>query len=322
MKYHQDHEKIRDAIKVARMYYYQKMKTDAIANELQVSRSTVSRMLSFAKEEGFVQIRIATPMQEITDLERRIGESFGVKKIHIVPVPDIAGEAVWLDLVAQYAANHLNSVIGSDMILGIAWGTTLSAISRHLLKKSTHNLQIVQLNGAGNTQSTGINYASEILMRFAENYQARAHLFPVPTFFDYPETKQALWRERSIQRILKLQERADVLLYSIGAVSAGIPSHVYSGGYLEENDYQELKRENIIGDIATVFFREDGSSHNIPINARACGPNLDMFREKHGICVVSGLAKVDGLRSALRGKLLSELIVDEPTARALVSKLH
>ena len=187
-----------------------------------------------------------------------------MEKIHVVPVPDIAGEAVWLDLVAQYAANHLNTVIGSDMILGIAWGTTLSAISRHLLKKSTHNLQIVQLNGAGNTQSTGINYASEILMRFAENYQARAHLFPVPTFFDYPETKQALWRERSIKRILNLQERADVLLYSIGAVSAGIPSHVYSGGYLEERDYQELKRENIIGDIATVFFREDGSSSQHP----------------------------------------------------------
>ncbi|MDF1500705.1 MAG: sugar-binding domain-containing protein [Anaerolineales bacterium] len=322
MKYHQNQEKIQNAIKVARMYYYQNMKTDAIAMELKVSRSTVSRMLSFAKDEGYVEIKVATPTQEITEIEKSIGGSFGIERIHVVPVPDIAGEAVWLDLVAQYAANHLNSVIGSGMILGIAWGTTLSAISRHLLKKSTHNLQIVQLNGAGNIKSTGINYASEILMRFAANYQARVHLFPVPTFFDYAETKQALWRERSIKRILNLQEKADVLLYSIGAVSAGIPSHVYSAGYLEQKDYQELKRENIVGDIATVFFRENGSSHNIPINERASGPNLDMFRLKHGICVVSGLAKVNGLLSALRGRLMSELIVDEPTARALVSKIR
>ena len=206
------------------------------------------------------------------------------------------------------------------MILGIAWGTTLSAISKHLLKKSTHNSQIVQLNGAGNTQSTGINYASEIIMRFAENYQARAHLFPVPTFFDYANTKNALWRERSIRRLLNLQEKADILLYSIGAVNAGIPSHVYSGGYLEEKDYQELKEEHIAGDIATVFFREDGSLDNIPINKRACGPNLEMFQRKHGICVVSGLAKVGGLFSALKGNLMAELIVDEPTARELVNK--
>jgi DNA-binding transcriptional regulator LsrR (DeoR family) len=320
MNYNLDQEKIENAINVARMYYYQNMKTDAIAKEMKVSRSTISRLLSFAKEEGLVSIRVATPTQELVELEKKIAASFHTKNIHVVPVPDIAGEAVWLDRVAQYAANHLNTVFGSNMILGIAWGTTLSAISRHLLKKSTHNSQIVQLNGAGNTQSMGINYASEIIMRFAENYQARAHLFPVPTFFDYAETKRSLWRERSIKRILNLQEKADILLYSIGAVNAGIPSHVYSGGYLEEKDYQELKRENIAGDIATVFFREDGSLSNIPINERACGPDLEMFQRKYGICVVSGLAKVDGLFAALKGNLMTELIVDEPTARELVKK--
>lgn len=320
MENYPDQEKIVNAINVARMYYYQNMKTDAIAKELHVSRSTVSRLLSFAKQEGLVSIRIATPTKELFELGTRITDSFDIKTIHVVPVPEIAGEAVWLDRVAQYAANHLNSVFRSNMILGIAWGTTLSAISRHLLKKSTHNSQIVQLNGAGNTQSMGINYASEIIMRFADNYQARAHLFPVPTFFDYVETKRYLWRERSIQRILDLQEKADVLLYSIGSVSAGIPSHVYSGGYLEEKDYQELKREHVAGDIATVFFREDGSFHNIPLNERACGPNLRLFQKKHGICVVSGLAKVNGLFSALKGNLIKELIVDEPTARALVTR--
>ncbi len=320
MQYNQDQEKIENAVKVAQMYYYQNMKTDAIAKEMKVSRSTVSRLLSFAKKVGLVSITITTPTQELFELEKRISDSFDIKAIHVIPVPEIAGEAIWLDRVAQYAANRLNSVFSSNMILGIAWGTTTSAISRHLLKKSTHNSQIVQLNGAGNTQSTGINYASEIIMRFAENYQARAHLFPVPTFFDFSDTKKSLWRERSIKRILDLQKQADILLYSIGAVNAGIPSHVYSGGYLEEEDYLHLKRERIAGDIATVFFREDGSLDNIPINERACGPNLEMFQKKHGICVVSGLAKVNGLFAALKGGLIRELIVDEPTAREFVTK--
>jgi len=320
MPYSQDQEKIENAVNVAQMYYYQNMKTEAIAKELKVSRSTVSRLLSFARQEGLVSIKVTTPTRELFELEKKISAVFDIQTIHVVPVPEIAGEAIWLDRVAQYASNHLNSVFSSNMILGIAWGTTTSAISRHLLKKNTHNSQIVQLNGAGNTQSMGISYASEIIMRFAENYQARAHLFPVPTFFDYADTKKYLWRERSIRRVLDLQKKADVLLYSIGAVNAGIPSHVYSGGYLEEKDYQELKREHIAGDIATVFFREDGSFENIPINERACGPNLEMFRNKHGVCVVSGLAKVDGLFSALKGGLVRELIMDEPTAREFVNK--
>jgi deoxyribonucleoside regulator len=314
-----DHkEKIADAIRVARMYYFQDMTTEAIANDLHVSRSTVSRLLSFAKAEGLVNVRIIDPGEHPQQLEKRISEEFGIKQVHVVPVPEIAGEAEWLERVAQYTANYLNSIFDSNMILGIAWGTTMSAISRHLLPKTTHNSQIVQLNGAGNTQTMGIEYASEIIMRFAQNFQTSAHLFPVPTFFDYARTKQAFWEERSIQRLLNLQKETDLLLYSIGAVNAGIPSHVYSGGYLEEKDYEELEKQGIAGDIATVFFRADGSFQGIPINERASGPSLDLFQKKDGVCVVSGLAKVKGLFAALRGNLLKELIVDEPTARNLV----
>jgi DNA-binding transcriptional regulator LsrR (DeoR family) len=311
-------EKIRAAICAAHMYYYQDMTTDAIALEMKMSRSKVSRLLSFAKHEGFVNIRIINPEEHPQQLEKKIIDEFKIKKVHVVPVPEIVGEEEWLNRVAQHSAYYLNSIFDSNMILGIAWGTTLSAVSRHLLPKTTHDAQIIQLNGAGNTQTMGIEYASEIIMRFAQNYQASAHLFPVPTFFDYAETKKALWEERSIKRILNLQQLADLLLYSIGAVNAGIPSHVYSGGYLEKKDYLELLNEHIAGDIATVFFRENGSFAGIPINHRASGPNLELFQKKYGICVVSGLAKVKGLYSALKGGLMKELIVDEPTARRLV----
>jgi deoxyribonucleoside regulator len=191
-------------------------------------------------------------------------------------------------------------------------------VSRHLTEKITHNSQIVQLNGAGNTQTMGIEYASEIIMRFSQNFRAIAHLFPVPTFFDYADTKKVLWEERSIQRLLDLQNKADLLLFSIGAVNAGIPSHVYSGGYLEKKDFMELEKGDLVGDIATVFFRADGSFNNVAINDRASGPNLELLQKKYGVCVVSGLAKVRGIHAALRGGLMKELIVDEPTARRLV----
>jgi DNA-binding transcriptional regulator LsrR (DeoR family) len=227
-------------------------------------------------------------------------------------------EAESLERVAQYTANYLSTIFSSNMILGIAWGTTTSAISRNLVPKTTHHSQIVQLNGAGNTESLGIEYASEILMRFAQNFRATYHLFPVPAFFDRVETKKSLWEETSIKRILELQTRADIWLYSIGSVSAGIPSHLHADGYLKKADYSDLKRLDIAGDIATVFFREDGSYHNILINQRSSGPSLELLKHKRGICVISGQAKLKGLMAAIRGKLLSELILDEPTARVLV----
>jgi len=313
-------EKLAEAVRIARMYYHQDMTTEAIAKEINTSRSTVSRLLSYAKQEGLVNIQIVDPNKHPQQIEKKIIDKFKIKRVHVVQVPDIVGEAEWLERVAQYTANYLNSVLGSNMILGIAWGTTLSAISRHLLPKITQNSQIIQLNGAGNIQAMGIEYASEIIMRFAKNYRMRAHLFPVPTFFDYATTKQALWNERSMKRLLDLRNGADLLLHSIGAVKAGIPSHVYSGGYLDEKDYLELGKEHIVGDIATVFFREDGSFNSIPINDRASGPELELFQKKHGICVVSGIAKMKGLFAALKGHLIQELIIDEPSANWLVER--
>jgi len=316
----EEQEKVSDAVKVARMYYYQSMKTEVIAREMNMSRSTVSRLLSFARENGLVDIHVIDPNERPQQLARKFLSHYNIKNVHVVPVPEMAGEASWLDRVAHFTAIHLNTLFDSKMVLGIAWGTTLTAISKHLIKKMTYNSHIIQLNGAGNTRTTGIEYAGEIITRFANNYCAHAHLFPVPTYFDYAETKAQLWKEGSIQHILEMQNMSDLLLYSIGAVNAGVPSYVHSAGYLDKKDYAELEKQKVVGDIATVFFREDGSFDNIPINDRASGPNLDFFRKKHGICVVSGLAKIAGLHGALNGKLLTELIIDEPTARKFTEK--
>ena len=52
--------------------------------------------------------------------------------------------------------------------------------------------------------------------------------FPVPAFFDYAETKTALWRERSVRQLVALQQRCDILLFSVGALAAEVPSQIHS----------------------------------------------------------------------------------------------
>jgi DNA-binding transcriptional regulator LsrR (DeoR family) len=307
-----------EALKVASLYYYQGMTTEAIAGEMNFSRPKVSRLLAHARATGMVEIRIVNVESALAPLEKHIKERYNLVNVHIVPAPELMGEVVWLERVARYTANYLNSILLDDQILAIAWGTTISEIGTKLIPRRIEGLKIVQLNGSGNTFTPDNRYAAGILQHFAHNFQANVMLFPVPTFFDYPETKEALWRERSVKRIIDLQEQADVLLYSIGAVNAGVPSHVYSRGYLEPEDMQELEQQNVIGDLATVFFREDGSWQDIPLNHRASGPDLTLYRRaRRAICVVSGRNKVPGLRAALQAQLMTELIVDEPTARLL-----
>ena len=308
------------AVKVAKMYYYQSMTTEAIAQDMNLSRSKVSRLLSVAHANGLVEIKINDPSERPRTIELELEERFGLATARVVPVLEAAGEGEWLRRVAMYTASYLNTVIDSNMVVGIAWGTTISAVSDHLITKSTANVDIVQLNGAGNAQGVTNTFSSNLVMRFAKNYDARPHPFHVPAFFDFAQTKQALWHERSVRQILDLQERVDVMLCSVGVMSPHMPSYVYSGGFLENEELASLREEQVVGDIATVFFRADGTYRDIELNRRASGPDLDLFRRaKHTICVVSGPQKVDGVRGALRGGFVKELIIDEPTARRLLA---
>ena len=308
----------RDALTAAHLYYMQDLTMDAIAHELHTSRSSVSRLLSHARVSGLVDIQIRSPLDAPSRLEKEILNRFHVSA-HVVPVPDNASDVDRLERVALSVARILGQYFDSNMTLGVAWGSTMNAISRHVTLKATHNSQIVQLNGAGNMRTTGIAYASEILGRFGTAFGAHVQQFPVPAFFDDPATKQALWRERSVSRLLEIQGRMSVALFGLGSPFSEVTSHVYAGGYLDEADYASLSDAGVVGDVATVFFRADGSTDGIALNDRSSGPEFAVLRSTpRRICVVSGTAKLASLRGALHADLITDLFLDEGTARALL----
>lgn len=313
--------KMREALRAAHLYYMQDLTMDAIAHELNTSRSSVSRLISFARDTGLVDIRIRSPFELSARWEHDIARRFGVSA-HVVPVPGASSDVDRQDRVARGAARILNQFFDSNMSMGVAWGSTMSAISRHLVPQETHNSDIVQLNGAGNTHTTGIDYASEILRRFAESYSARLQQFPVPAFFDSPATRELLWRERSMRRVLDMHARLDIALFGVGSPFADIPSHVYIGGYLDADDYQTLSEQEVVGDVATVFFRADGTTDGIELNARSTGPDFDVLRRiPRRVCVVSGVSKLPGVSGALAAGLITDLIIDEAAARALIDSV-
>jgi deoxyribonucleoside regulator len=313
-----DTSRFRDAWKAAQLYYMQDLTMEAIGDELNVSRSSVSRLLDLARSRGIVEIKVISPTEAPQRIEREIKRRWGVST-SLVPVPERTSHIDRLDRVAVSAARMLGDFLDSNMTMGIAWGSTISAVSRHLVKKPLSNLDVVQLNGAGNDHTTGVTYSSEILSRFGEAFGAQVTHFPVPAFFDDPDTKAALWRERSTARIVELQKRLDIALFGLGSIYAEVPSQVYAGGYLSDADVLALSAEGVVGDVATVFYRADGGWNDIAINLRSSGPGLDVIREApRRLCVVSGESRLDSLKGALAADLITDLIIDYPTARVLV----
>ncbi len=315
------HDRENDLYTAAAMYYVQGETMDRIARQLKVSRSTVSRILKQARDTGVVRISLAQPGGPRSIISKKLQRLFGVRT-HVVEVREGSSEVNRLDRVARVAGQVFSDYVTDNSVIGIAWGTTLAAVVNYLVPHRVNGATVVQLNGSANPITTGIPYVASIVSAPAEAFGASVVHFPVPAFFDYAETKEAMWRERSIQRVLQVQKKVDLAIFGVGALAGPVPSHVYSAGYLDDRDMAQLRRERVVGDVCTVLLREDGSFADISLNARASGLTpTELQRVPRRVCVVAGEAKARPLLGALRARVATDLVVDEATARAVLALL-
>ena len=337
------------AYEAASMYYVQGETMEVIAHHLRVSRSTVSRLLARARQEGVVRVTLVQP-GGAGSLEGRMTQAFGVRT-HIVPVREGTTEIHRLQQVASVAAAHMVDLIealaeqagnggpqvqdpagsggegsvqgrgSGGVVVGVAWGTTMSEVSAALPSRSVPGLTVVQLNGASDPVREGPS-AGEVLSRMRLSLGARTISFPVPAFFDHVATREAMWSERSVKRVLAVTRRASLAVFGVGALDAlngALPSQVYEGGHLTARDQAVLRRQNVVGDVCTVLLRSDGSWRDVTLNARATGPTpAQLSRIPRRLCVAAGTGKARALLAALRARTATELVVDDATARAVL----
>src|ERR671938_1554734 len=89
-------------IKAARMYFLDGRSQDDIARVLDTSRSNVSRILTAARAQGIVEIRVHDQTSREKDLENALREQFGLLHVRVAAFrPGVDAQAAAGDLAAQ-----------------------------------------------------------------------------------------------------------------------------------------------------------------------------------------------------------------------------
>lgn len=292
---------------------------DAIAGAFGVSRPTVSRWLARAVDLGIVRVEI-DESPTVTPAADRLAARFGVR-VTVVPTRPTWTEVRRLDVTAREAAHVLVGLVDDDTTVGLAWGTTVSTLVSHLPRSPRRGVRIVQVNGAANAMTAGVPVATGLLTEAAAAFDATLHELAAPAFFDRATTREALWTESSVRRVLAVRASADVAVFGVGALAGTLRSQVYTGGYLTPADLVELRRAGAVGDICTHFLREDGTHADIALNARASGPSpAELARVPRRLCVVAGEHRVPALLGALRCGAVTDLVIDDRTADILLDR--
>lgn len=94
---------------------------------------------------------------------------------------------------------------------------------------------------------------------------------------------------------------------------------ISNSSYLEREDFALLSANGVVGDVCTVFLREDGTYTDLRLNERATGPNPDELQMiPRRLCAAAGNAKVMPIRAALKAGVATHLVVDEGLASQLI----
>ena len=302
------------AINVAKLYYRSDYSQQKIAQELGVSRPSISRLLQYAKDKGYVNIQIVDPVEDMSHMEQRLKDKLHLKDVKIAS-STINDEEEIKKYIGITAARYLDSIIKDGDIIGVGWGTTLYNMSQALVPKAIKGSQVVQLEG-GVSHSEWNNYAREILESFAANFDTVAQYMPLPVIFDTKETKELVDKDRYIKRVLELGRHANIAIFSVGTVRPN--ALFFRLGYTGIEEQEKIQKSSV-GDICSRFFDVEGRICNRDLDDRTVGITLSELRDKEfSIMISGGEAKINAIRAALKGRYANVLITDQFTGKALL----
>lgn len=302
------------SINVAKLYYRSEYSQQRIAEELGISRPSVSRLLQYAKDKGYVKIQIMDPVEDMSNMEQMLVEKYHLHEVRIA-ASTINDENEIKKYIGIKAAEYLDSIVQDGDMIGVGWGTTLYEMSCSLLPRVLKGSQIVQLEG-GVTHSKWRNYAKDILENFSNNYSTIAQYLPLPVVFGSREVKEMVDQDRHIKRVLEMGSHANIAVFGVGTVRPN--ALFFRLGYTDQEEQTRIQ-QIAVGDICSRFFDADGRICNKELDARTVGITLDELRNKeHSIMIAGGEAKVPAIRAALKGHYANVFITDQFTAKELL----
>jgi DNA-binding transcriptional regulator LsrR (DeoR family) len=303
-------------IKAARMYFLDGRGQDDIARVLGTSRSNVSRMLSAARAQGLVEIRVHDQVARDGELEHALRTRFGLAHVRVAAFsPGADVQAAVGDLAAQW----LDDSLRDGQVLALSWGTTLQAVVNAVAVDQPRSVDVVPLVG-GLSTTASLATGQELVRELAGRLGATYRYLHAPALLQSAIARAALMAEPSISEVLQRAVSADVALVGLGVVGVGSSTQILDGLALTPAQRAAFLAANPVGDTCCRFFDADGNQIMGEVYDHVLAVDLAELRRIPIVMgVATGAEKAAGVLGALRGRIVDGLITDASLAHAVLT---
>jgi DNA-binding transcriptional regulator LsrR (DeoR family) len=302
--------------RVASLYYEKNLTQSEIASQFHISRSTVSRLLQEARDEGIVEIVIHFPWKRSQHLEQQLVESFSLHEARVLASYNENYEQI-LQGLGILAARYLESIVQPDTVLGISWGTAILSMVQALSPERKVPVTVVQMIGATGAPDP-LTDGPELARLLADVYEGKYRCLHAPLVVENISIRSSLLQDPHVRETLDLAKQADVAVIGIGTVVPEYSSWLRAG-YLKRGGLAQLEYKGAVGDICGWHYDISGELLDINLNRRIVGIELETLSKiREVIAIAGGEAKVKAVLGALRSGYVNTLVTDELVAKELL----
>lgn len=300
---------------VARMYYLDGLGQSEIANIYGISRSTVSRMLTSARERGIVRISVDAFDPRDQELETRLKAQLGLRNAIVVRANGNSPTSV-RRAVGYFAAPFVADWLASQQLVGIAGGRTLAELVYHIEpRKLASGPTFVQMLGTIGSSPSRVD-ASEQCRTLAQRFQGEFRTLNLPAYAQDQHVRDLFVSHDEIQAVWKSLTSIDLAVIGLGTLET---SAALERGVLNPEAVAEIRAAGAVGEVCGRFFDERGEECDTSFRDRVIGVGLDVLRDcPDVVAVMSGTTRGPAMQAAVRGGIVKSIVVDQAGAQSIL----
>jgi DNA-binding transcriptional regulator LsrR (DeoR family) len=304
---------------VGELYYLEGLNQSEIARIVGVTRSMVSRMLGEARSRGLVEIFVHRPVSRDGEMEDALVQKFNLQGAQVL-LQLAQHDPRYLTRLGSLAASAMPQVLKPGCLMGVVWGTSVSATIDALQCLSDLKdlgVNVVQLVGALGSRTREYN-GYELVRRSAKYLGGEGYYLSAPFFLNSLETVKALMENKSINETLRMARQCDVALLGIGSPQPEFASF-YLAGDMSIEELAELIASGAVGGICGLHFDLNGEIVGKDFSKRSVTIGVDeLLHIPVRVGVAGGSGKVKPILGALRGGYITHLVTDSLTAKQVL----
>ncbi|MGT2951139.1 DNA-binding transcriptional regulator [Streptococcus cuniculi] len=296
--------------KVAYLYYIEGKNQAEIAKELGIYRTTISRMLTKAREEAVVTIEIREFDTDLFHLEHYVKEKYHLKNVEIVSSV-ASSEKSLEDMIAIAGASMIRSLLKNHSKVGISWGKTLSNVVAKMVPRQMKGVHFYPLAG-GPSHINARYHVNTLMYELTHKFHGDCSFVNATIVQESKELAAGIRTSKYFEEIIDNWKTLDIAIVGIGG-RADKDNRQWLD-MLTDEDFKRIDQSGAVGETCCRFLDEQGREIADEMADRTIAISLkELCKVPNSVAIAYGDHKAGGILAVLRQGYINHLVTDYRT---------